>query len=204
MKQYYVLLKQLKELKQQVAQYRQMLDREQHLIKDTEGHYGFGQLLDRESDFKKRQWGQYHWDDALKDLSGGNSKRYKELLNDYEKNHTIISDKQFSKGASQSLVHSYRQLVQTNRVATATSDYEYEYIKSHLDHIHQLTKKIESTSNIKSAMDLNSRLISELSYISVDTVRMQTLMNHQIAEKMSEDIAARTRESIFNKLPKEN
>lgn len=52
-------------------------------------------------------------------------------------------------------------------------------------------------------MDLNSRLIAELSYISVEELRMQTLLNHQMSAEISDDINARGREAIFNQLPKE-
>ena len=203
MKQYAVLMKQLKQLKKQVAQADTMIDQGKQAVKDMEGHYGYGKLLDSQTDFQKRNWAPKTWDDALKALSGGNSARYQELLKAYHVNYPTLSDKQFSNGASQSLLKRYKNLVQENRASTAIANKEYEDIDNHLKTIHALTQKIESASNTKAAMDLNSRLVAELSYISVEQLRMQTLINHQVAAEAFDDISARSREAIFNQLPKE-
>lgn len=203
LKQYYVLLKQLKELKRQVTQADQMLNQGRRAVRDVEGHYGFGQLLDNDSNFQQRNWGFDSWNESLSALAGGNSARYRELLKEYQEEHPTLSERQFSKGASPSLTRSYKNLVNNNRAATVYSNYESEQIKSHLAYVHQLTQKIESAPNTKAAMDLNSRLIAELSYISVEELRMQTLMNHQLAAQVSDVIDGKSREARFNKLPKE-
>lgn len=86
LKQYYVLLKQLKTLKEQVKQADGMLSQGKQVIKDAEGHYGFGRMFDSDAEYQSRQWGADRWEDTLKDLSGGNSARYRELLKEYKKN----------------------------------------------------------------------------------------------------------------------
>lgn len=201
LKQYLILLKQLKALKKQIVQSKHLIDEGKRVVQDAEGHYGFGNLIDRNSDFQSRTWTPDSWSDALKSLSGGNSSRYQTLLKAYQKDHYTLSDKQFSKGASRTLTENYRRLVRVNKAAGAHADGEYQYAKKLLKEVRDLMQKIETAPNTKAAMDLNSRLIAELSFISIEELRMQTLMNHQMAESSYDDIEARTREAIFNQLP---
>lgn len=203
LKQYLILVKQLRELKKQVQQGNEMINEGKKVIQDSEGHYGFGHLLDSDSDFKNREWAPSNWEDALKNLSGGNSERYQELLKSYQKEHFSLSDKQFSEGASHSVLDSYKRLVHENAAAGTNANGEYQDIEKLLKEVRQLMKKIESAPNTKAAMDLNSRLVAELSFISIEELRMQTLMNHQMAASTYDEIQARSREALFNRLPKE-
>ena len=157
--------------------------------------------MNTDEDRKEQDWAQDDWRDALEDLSGGNSARYKELEKAYKKDHPSLSERQYAKGASHSLVRSYRNMVRVNKAATIHADEEYNHIKSLKNNIRRLSHKIESAPNTKAAMDLNSRLLTELSYISTEELRMQTLMNHQMAAATAESVDAKSREAIFNKLP---
>lgn len=203
LKQYYVLVEQLKELKKQVDQAKSFIEQGRQAVRDAEGHYGFGKLLNNESDYKKRLWGFDRWDSALKSLSGGNSIRYQELLREYQNKYTPLSISQFSKGASHSVVEGYKNMLEMNKVATASSNYEYENLNPMLNRVNQLMEKIEMAPNTKSAIDLNSRLIAQLSNISIEELRMQTLFNHQMAEKISDELRAKKNSAMFNQLPKE-
>lgn len=198
-KQYYVLLKQLNQLKKQVSQEKDMINQGKREIKDAEGHYGYGNLgkLDLGSDDPST------WTKALRDLSGGNSARYQELLKKYKENHYILSDKEYSKGASKSLVKSYRNQINVNQASAAISENSYDSAGQYQKQLNTLNTKIDSTPNTKAAIDLNSRLIAELSSISIDQLRMQAVMNNQVASDTADKIEAKSREARFVQLPKE-
>lgn len=80
------------------------------------------------------------------------------------------------------------------------STYEFNDIQKHLDNIHELTQKIEATDNAKAATDLNSRLIAELAYVSVQELKMLTLLNEQTSQQSAGNIAAMSQQAAFNKL----
>ena len=96
----------------------------------------------------------------------------------------------------------YTQDVQVNRAAQVSATYAFNNLKTHLATIHALSEKIDQAKNTKAAMDLNSRLIAELAYIQTQELKMQIVMNQQMAEAQADNIAAKTASAKFNALPK--
>ena len=76
--------------------------------------------------------------------------------------------------------------------------YEFDQINKHMQNLQELSQEIEKAPNIKSAMDLNSRIEIELADIQVEELRMQTLMNQQKAQQQSTQIAQESEASQFN------
>ena len=180
----------------------QRLTEAKTLVKDSEGHYGFGSLDNSAADLKQREWSPSNWQDALKGLSGGNAARYQQLLSEYKKNHHTLSQTDFAKGAGSARALNYNQQVQTNQAAAVQTSYAFNDVQQHLQSVHQLSAQIEQAKNTKAAVDLNSRLLTELAYISVQELKMQTLMNQQLAQQSASNISAETQNASFNELPK--
>ena len=93
----------IQQLKQQYDTLKEQYDQMKFQYKAITGNYGWGDLGNNLNDLRDRQWSANNWEDALKGLSGGNSKRYSQLWNQYKANHLILSEEDFSKGADANL-----------------------------------------------------------------------------------------------------
>lgn len=195
-------LKSQYELLQQTYQNAQhQLEQVKQLTSDSEGHYGFGNFLNGEQDFNTRSWSPDNWKSALQGLSGGNPARYQELVNAYQQDHPVLSESNYEKGASHDQAKVYTQDVEVNRAAMVNATYAFDDIKTHLSTIYQLSQKIDQAQNTKAAVDLNSRLLAEVAYIQAQNLKMQILMNQQMAQVNADTIAVKTASAKFNTLP---
>lgn len=164
------------------------------------GHYGFGNLYNATSDFKNRLWSPGSWSDALHGLSGGNPARYQELLVAYKKAHATMPTQQYQQLTSKQAATEYSQQINTNRAASVNASFAFNTIQSHLQTVHALSQQIEAAPNTKSAIDLNSRLVAELAYIQLQELKMQAVLNEQLAQQSSNVIAEKTAAAKFNQL----
>ena len=137
----------------------------------------------------------------MQGLSGGNPARYQELVSAYKANHPTLSKSAYEKGASKDKASVYNEDIQVNRAATVNASYAFNNIKSDLTTIHTLTGKIDQAKNTKAAMDLNSRLVAEDAYIQAQELKMQVLMNQQLAQENADNIADSTLSAEFNTIP---
>jgi len=206
------MVKQLKALKEQTDKMKEAydqgkahLDTANQLKQLHEGHYGLGDLKNTAADLKNRQWSPETWEDALQNLAGGNKARYDALVKAYEKNNDFLSDDEFSKGASQANVKQYKKKRAVNEAVTVQTTYAFDELSKHIKTVHELSAKIESSSNqgTKSALDLNARLLAEIAYIQVQSLKLQALMSQQNAQNAADDIWAESERSRFNQLPDE-
>jgi type IV secretion system protein VirB5 len=169
---------------------------------DSEGSYGWGNWNNSLSDLKQQhEWAPSDWTSALHGMSGGNPQRYQQLLSQYKENHSSMTTSNYAKGKDSNLSASYKNQVDTNQASAASATYEFNDINKHLKALYQLGQEIENTSknnNLKSAMDLNSRVELEIAYISTEELRMQTLLNQQTAQLQSSKIALDNEASQYN------
>jgi len=192
---------QYSKLKQQYTELTNIRQTSNQLVNDAEGHYGFGNLLNGSQDLSNREWSPDDWKSALQGMAGHNPARYNELLNEYKASHDTLSSDDMKKGASEEQVKVYQQQVETNRAASVNATYAFNDIKQHLDNVHSLSKQIDSAKNTKAAMDLNSRLMAEVAYIQIQELKMQAVLNQQLAQENSDKIAGETQSAKFNTLP---
>ncbi len=178
---------------------KQQLERANQLVNNSEGHYGFGDLLNQVGNY---DWAPKTWSDTLHGLSGGNSVRYQELLRQYQDNYPHVSPADFVKGSDRAQARVYQQDIALNRAVMVNATYSFDNIQSHLKTIHHLSEQIEQAPNTKAAMDLNSRLIAEVAYLQIQELRMQTLLDQQLAQAQADTIASQTAGAQFNTLPK--
>ena len=64
-----------------------------------------------------------------------------------------------------------------------------------------VSQQIEKTANTKGAVDLNSRLITELGFIQLMSLRLQALTSQQIAQESLSELQDRAEMAEFNRLP---
>jgi len=195
------LILELKQLKSMYDNGMDQLNKAKQIASDAEGHYDFGNFENGTQDLTNREWSPDSWHDALKGLSGGNPARYNQLVKEYKKNNPTLSDGDYKKGASDAKLKVYQKQVATNQAAQVQAAYAFNDIKTHLKNVHDISAKIETATNTKAAVDLNSRLQAELAYISIQELKMLALMNQQLAQQQSNNIATETQSAKFNALP---
>lgn len=195
---YHQLVEQLQKTEAQYSLLQEQYQKLQLLEADAEGHYGYGGLINGISDLSQREWSPSTWAGALQGLSGNNPARYQQLVKLYQSAHPTLSQSQFQQGASADSARDYSEQVQTNDAASVNASYAFNNVQQHLQHIYNLSSRIEQTPNTKAATDLNSRLLTELAYINVQQVKMQAMLNQQLAQRSASQIQAETDEAKFN------
>lgn len=163
--------------------------------------FGYGGLLNDDAAMKERKWSPDTWDDALQGLSGGNSDRYNELVDDYKTAHPYLSNDDMSKGSSQAYATNYQQQVETNRAAMSHASYSFEDVNKHLDNIKELTSKIDAQTNPRSLQEIDARINAEVAYLQVEQIKSIAILNEQIAQEQASEIVHETAASQFNQIP---
>lgn len=171
------------------------------LKNNLEGHYQYGTLFNDEAALQQREWQPSDWQGALKGLSGGNPERYQQLVTTYQQQHPVMTANQYSQGASQARTTLYQQNVELNQVASVQATYSYDELNDHFNTVHQLSLQIEQAPNEKSIADLQARLLTEIAYIEMAELRMQTLLNQQFAQQRIIDTKEDELAAQFNTLP---
>ncbi|KTC98220.1 type IV secretion system protein [Legionella erythra] len=206
-----MLVKAIEQLEQLRSQYQLLsqtyttaqsqLEGIQQLKQFNSGHYGFGGLANSAADLNARQWSANTWEDALHNIAGGNPARYQELVNAYQKNHVILDDATYRKGASSERLTQYKNNVAVNQAVSVQATYAFNEVNRHLKAIHDLSNHIDKAVNTKAAVDLNSRLLAEIAYIQTENLKLQTLLSQQAAQGGSNDLAMDNDSVRFNTLP---
>jgi type IV secretion system protein VirB5 len=194
--------KQLSELKAQYDELQSQTNSLKDIKNMNSGHYGFGNLSNGLDRLQSWQSPTSTWDDALHNLSGGNQSRYQSLVSAYEKNHPALSESSYARYTTPERATRFKEDKAVNRaVITQTTD-AYNQINEHMKALHELSKQIEATPNTKGAIDLNSRLISEIGFIQLMSLRLQALMSQQIAQESLSGLEDRADIVRFNHFSK--
>lgn len=192
---------QLDVLKNTYENSKSQLDSLNNLKQLNSGSYGFGDLDNGLDSLQSWQSSADNWNDALRNISGGNQERYAELVKAYEAAHPGLTDAELNRGATSAQSTQYAQNKTLNRAASVETTYAFNEINKRLKSIHTLSSKIESAKNTKSAVDLNSRLIAELAYIEVLNLKLQTLISQQLVQNGASALADDSELIRFNTLP---
>ncbi|HAU0369090.1 TPA: hypothetical protein JBF73_07725 [Legionella pneumophila] len=164
------------------------------------GSYGFGALENGLDSLEGWQNPANNWREALEHISGGKNERYAELVRNYEASHPMLSDAEFSKGATPSRSAQYKYSKKVNKTISVETTKMFDEINMRLKNINNLSRKIDETPNTKSAVDLNSRLTAELTYVSVMHLKLQALMSQQITQNTANELAEEGEIARFNTL----
>ena len=190
----------IKSLSDQYDTLKKQYDQMQKQYSAMTGNYGWGSWNNSTADLKQRQWSPSDWKSALNGMAGGNPERYQELLREYQSMNASMSESDYAKGTDETLAKSYQNQVKTTQASYATATYEFNDINRHLQNLYDLSQQIEDKKNsdMKSAMDLNSRIQIESSYISMEEVKMSALLNQQMSQMQSNQISDENEASQFN------
>jgi len=170
-------------------------------FKELAAHFGYGDLLNSDDDLNARKWSPDTWESALQGLSGGNEERYKQLVDDYQKNHPYLSNDDMKKGASDAYTKNYEQQVETNRAAMAHASYSFEDVNKHLDNIKELSSQINKAENPKAIEEINARINAEVAYLQVEQIKSMAIMNEQLAQSQASTLVHEKAASEFNQIP---
>lgn len=163
------------------------------------GHYGFGELSNGLDSLQSWQSPVSTWQDALQNLSGGNPSRYRELVDAYEKNHPVLNEADYARNTTPAQVARFREDKAVNRAVQVQTTESYNDINRHMEALHKLSTQIDKTPNTKGAIDLNSRLLTELAFIQLMSLRLQTLMSQQVAQDSLSELQDRAEMARFNR-----
>jgi len=172
-------------------------------FKALAAHFGYGDLLNSDEDQSARKWSPDTWDSALQGLSGGNNDRYKQLVDEYQKNHPTLSSDDMKKGASDAYAANYEQQVETNRAAMAHASYSFEEVNKHLDNIKELSSQINKAENPKAIEEINARINAEVAYLQVEQIKSMAIMNEQLAQTQASELVHEKAASEFNQIPEQ-
>jgi type IV secretion system protein VirB5 len=200
LKQLSVLRDQYQLLKNAQQQSKEQLQSMNRLRDMNGGHYGFGDLSNGLDELQSWQSPVSTWQSALQNLSGGNPARYQALVNAYEKNHPALNESTFAQNTTPAQLGRFKEDKAVNRAVQVQTTETYNHINRHMAALHKLSQKIEKTSNTKGAIDLNSRLLTELAFIQLASLRLQTLMSQQVSQDSLSELEDRAEIARFNRL----
>ncbi len=199
-KQLSTLRDQYRVLKDTQQQTKNQLDSINSLRNMNSGHYGFGELSNGLDTLQSWQSPASTWQDALQNLSGGNPSRYQALVDAYEKNHPALNEATYARNTTPENAARFKEDKAVNRAVQVQTTDSYNEINRHMAALHKLSKQIEKTPNTKGAIDLNSRLVTELAFIQLTSLRLQTLMSQQVAQESLSELQDRADMVRFNRL----
>ncbi|HAU1639291.1 TPA: hypothetical protein JBJ29_13230 [Legionella pneumophila] len=202
-------MKQLSELQEQYRVLsdtyqtaKNQLDNLNQLKSMNSGHYGFGDINNSLDSLQSWQSPVSTWQDALQNLSGGNQQRYQALIDAYEKNHPALDEESYSRFTTPANALRFKEDKAVNRAVMVQTTESYNEINKHMEALHKLSQQIEKTPNTKGAIDLNSRLITEIGFIQLMSLRLQALISQQSAQENLSALQDRAEMAKFNRLPK--
>ncbi|HBD9388083.1 TPA: hypothetical protein KLD75_002599 [Legionella pneumophila] len=181
---------------------RNQLDNLNQLKSMNSGHYGFGDINNSLDSLQSWQSPVSTWQDALQNLSGGNQQRYQALVDAYEKNHPSLDEASYSQFTTPANALRFKEDKAVNRAVMVQTTESYNEINKHMEALHKLSQQIEKTPNTKGAIDLNSRLITEIGFIQLMSLRLQALISQQSAQENLSALQDRAEMAKFNRLPK--
>lgn len=181
---------------------RSQLDNLNQLKSMNSGHYGFGDFNNSLDSLQSWQSPVSTWQDALQNLSGGNQQRYQALIDAYEKNHPTLDESSYARFTTPANAMRFKEDKAVNRAVLVQTTESYNEINKHMEALHKLSQQIEKTPNTKGAIDLNSRLITEIGFIQLMSLRLQALISQQAAQENLSALQDRAEMAKFNRLPK--
>lgn len=118
----------------------------------------------------------------------------------YEQDNGMLQPKQFEMGSTQALAKIYALDLKTNQIVTTLAAQPFNRIDQHVEALNVLTKKIDASDNknIKSAIDLNTRMTSEGALIQIDMIQLLSLLVQQTARVEARTLNYQSLQTKFN------
>ena len=172
-------------LEQELGSLKDQLSVERSALADLQGETNFGQWKNTASDLDHSQWNPSEWVSTVENDADNYSSHYQTLLSQYETLHPPLTPENmehYSQGAGTALTQMFQEQLHHNSASQALASGAYEEVKQDFQNLHDLGTQIGDSSidpDLKHAVDLNSRVELEVGNISVQELRMLSLLNQQ-------------------------
>ena len=108
--------------------------------------------------------------------AGLNPGRYADRLNWYDQKTKLIDKNTIVPGTSDHRANWSYQLSSANtRAALAAAEALFDQLDNRLRNFEVLNEQIEQAESLKQAVDLNSRMLAEQGFISIELARLQSM-----------------------------
>lgn len=172
----------------------------QNLTKYMYGDTGIENILNGQSDMNQRLWSNANWNDVLNQVGGGTYSGFQQQQQAYAQMYPTQNKEQIGQTLTDNdLVRTYYQQNQeVSRAALAASSYSYNTINQHMQNIQSILLQIKNTPTEKASIDMNARLLAEVSYIQLEMLRQQNVQTQLMATQSQGVVNAMSDESKFD------
>lgn len=173
----------------------------QNQVDSLRGSNGYGRYL--EGPFKAldprytpQSLTQLLW--LMRDVGNTSSGPVNEQLQEFLANNPYYQGS-YKPSYQDDILETDREGIRDNSAATAVYSQEtYETAQKSYDNINALQKEIDSAETLKDSVDLNNRIMTELSYMIAVSMRNDSVSNNLEAKKAQKEVNAETRARDFN------
>jgi hypothetical protein len=185
--------------KRQLETAQSQLTNAKSQLKSITGVYGWGSLFNSAKELTNHQYTPDSWSDALKGIAGGNNQRYRDLLVAYKKAHPVIDDTQYRVHNTQAQTDNFNKQINTVKAVAVSAEMAYANVNQYLKITHDLTQKIDDNknTNIKSAIDLNTRLVANNANLLAALIRLQAVQTNLQAQQSQMMIQSKSEQQYF-------
>ena len=162
------------------------------------GNFKYGAFQNSDTENALRKITPNSWSDALSQSSHGND-AYNAAYNNYKKIYAInASDKIAPSLGQKNLIRNhYERSTEVNRAALAASEASFDQINKHIETLSTMLKELDTHPEEKAASELNARLVAEIGFIQLETLRQQTIQNQLMAMQSQGFVNGRSDQADF-------
>lgn len=162
---------QYQEMKRQYDMLKKQYDELAALKNSVTGSYGLSLLMNGSEDASSRRPLPKTWQEVVELQKEG---FFGTRLEHYGKLLPSIATKIISTNDQDRDVIGYKMAKDHTQAAFAATEAVYDQLQKRLTTIEGLVSQIDKTQNVKEAMDLNSRIVAESGFISLDLARLNS------------------------------
>lgn len=182
------------------ASLQQLQNLNNSISNNLSGNFGYGNYLNTQNDLNQMQWSNSSWQDVLNLVGGGNTQQFAAAQQAYANLYPTVNSNQIGQTLTNNDLTriQYQQANNINRAALAASSYSYNDINTHLQNIHNMLSMLESQPSEKAAVDLNTRLVAEISFIQLEMLKQQDIQTQILATNSQGNVNSLSDQSKFN------
>jgi hypothetical protein len=171
------MVDQYRQLRAQYEKLKEQVEEASRTNRHITGVSGIAWLANGASEQADRRWLPTSWQDTVAMHKAGlNPGVYADRQQWYEERLRTIDAKQIVPGAPGHRANwSYGLSSENTRAAFAAAEALFDQLDRRLRNVEALTAHIERADSLKQAVDLNSRMVAEQSFISIELARLQSM-----------------------------
>jgi len=164
-------------LKAQYEKLRQQVIEAERTNRSITGATGKAWLINGVAEQAERRWLPASWQDVIAMQKAGlNAGRYADRLKWYEERLRTIDARIIVQSVLGHRANwSYQLSSEHTRAAFAAAEALFDNLDKRLRNVEALNGQIERADSLKQAIDLNSRMLAEQSFISIELARLQSM-----------------------------